>query len=99
MKERTCFRENARDRYDRLCSQAARKVSCENVTDLGPMPLPSVRDFAKSAALILVEVEGGVVQNVSLLSQSGQPITVLVRDYDDYKEQPDDYQDAEWVLG
>jgi hypothetical protein len=43
-------------------------------------------------------VEGGLVQNVTLLNQSVQPVLVLVRDYDNFKTDPDDYQDAEWLL-
>ena len=60
--------------------------------------LADVKGFAKSNALVLVEVEGGIVQNVSLLNQSLQPVMVLVRDYDNYRDEPEYYQDAEWLL-
>ena len=60
--------------------------------------LPDITGFAKSNTLVLVEVEGGIVQNVSLLNQSLQPVMVVVRDYDNYRDAPDEYQDAEWHL-
>ena len=60
--------------------------------------LPDITGFAKSNALVLVEVEGGIVQNVSLLNQSLQPVMVVVRDYDNYRDAPDEYQDADWLL-
>lgn len=99
MKARTCFRGGPRERYDRLTSRMAMMVNHEPVMKPDSLPDPKPKDLANRNALVLVEVEGGLVQNVSLLSQSAQPVLVLVRDYDNYKVDPDNYQDAEWLLG
>lgn len=53
----------------------------------------------QSNAYILIEVEGGVVQNVQQQGFLPHPIRVLVRDYDNMKVEPHEYQDEEWTLG
>jgi hypothetical protein len=60
--------------------------------------LPDISGCAKTNALVLVEVEGGMVQEVSLLSETVQPVMVLVRDYDNFRDEPEYYQDAQWLL-
>ena len=63
-------------------------------------PLPSLEEekLAQDYSAVLVEVEGGIVQEVSLLGKSEKPIKVIVRDYDNYNDAPDEYQDADWFL-
>ena len=53
----------------------------------------------QSNVYILIEVEGGVVQNVQQQGFLPHPIRVLVRDYDNMKVEPHEYQDEEWTLG
>ena len=60
--------------------------------------LPDISGYAKTNALVLVEVEGGMVQEVSLLSETVQPVMVLVRDYDNFRDEPEYYQDVQWLL-
>ena len=48
--------------------------------------------------VILVEVEGGIVQDVNILNQCRTPIKVVVRDYDNLADAPEEYQDACWRL-
>lgn len=93
MRARTCFKESPRERYDRLTCRPELLA-----TDQAASPTNRHQDSERSNTLVLVEVEGGLVQNVTLLNQSVQPVLVLVRDYDNFKTDPDDYQDAEWLL-
>lgn len=87
MKAKSCFEESSRERYDRLCAEV-----CGRPLKANPDPL------GLSNALVLVEVEGGMVQNVSLQNPCAQPILVLVRDHDNHKADPEDYRDDEWLL-
>ena len=48
---------------------------------------------------ILVEVERGVVCHIQEQGVLPHPIRVLVRDHDNLKFDPKNYQDAEWKLG
>ena len=99
MRARICSRENPSQRYDWPTSQAAILPNIEPTAETDEMPSIHHKDSGRSNILVLVEVEGGLVQNVSLLNQSAQPVLVLVRDYDNLKVDPNDYQDAEWLLG
>ena len=62
------------------------------------LTLPDTSGYARSNALVLVEVEGGMVTEVTLLNQAAQPVMVLVRDHDNYRDEPEHYQDVQWLL-
>jgi len=49
-------------------------------------------------ATVLVEVEGGLVQNVEPIGKLPHPVRVLVRDHDNLKVDPA-AEDSEWLLG
>jgi hypothetical protein len=49
--------------------------------------------------VVLVEVAGGLVQDVRLLSHASTPIKVIVRDYDLGQNDAGEDQDQEWLLG
>lgn len=98
MKETNLEKSESRRGLDELSSQVTAMVRCESVEKVTSSLKPKPEDFEAGNALVLVEVEGGIVQHVSLLNQSAQPVLVLVRDYDNYRDEPEDYQDAEWLL-
>ena len=63
------------------------------------LPDLEVEKHGQDRAYVLVEIEGGLVQGVSLMNQTKHPILVVVRDYDAYNHDPFDYVDADWLLG
>lgn len=57
-----------------------------------------IKKLAAQVDTLLVEVSGGLVQDVKALGGVTNPIRVLVRDYDNLKVDPQ-AEDAEWLLG
>lgn len=51
------------------------------------------------APVVLVEVAGGLVQDIRLLNHASTPIKVIVRDYDLGQNDAGEDQDQEWLLG
>ena len=85
MKQR--IQESPRKRFDRLTSEMAEIARKRNENSVDTNECPTV----------LVEVSGGMVQNVRPLSRIKGGIRVLVRDHDNLKACPE-AQDEVWQL-
>ncbi len=99
--------ESPRQRYDRLVSELAgklvsgdeKKQRMENTLRSMVRVVDSMKAISDDpTATILVEVEGGLVQNVEPVGGLPHPVLVLVRDHDNLKVDPT-AEDNEWLLG
>lgn len=108
MKAKTCFEsESPARRYDRLMTQVAKDISRQPVGGNGLLGrarwtlLQLAQDLSRltlSSPEVLVEVSRGMVREVKLVNGSAVPVKVVVRDYDNLKVDPEDYQDDVWTL-
>lgn len=108
MKAKTCIEsQSPAQRYDRLMAQVAEDIrrQPENGNSLLGRAhwalLQLAGDLSRlilSPPEILVEVSRGMVREVKLVNNSAVPVKVVVRDYDNLKVDPEDYQDDIWAL-
>ena len=100
--------ESPRQRYDGLVSELAgklvnggddKKQRMEATLHSMVRAVDSMKSITdEPTATILVEVEGGLVQNVEPMGELPHLVLVLVRDHDNLKVDPA-AEDNEWLLG
>ncbi len=96
MKEKSCFKNKPGWRFECMTPELAQEIRLSEASGKGPFA--SAHQNSQVQALVFVEVEGGIVKEISLLNNFNEPIKVVLRDYDDLRDAPDEYQDVEWLL-
>lgn len=66
--------------------------------EVPPLPDLDLPEKHQGCTVILVEISGGLAQDVSLLNEADHPIQVIVRDHDSYDDDPEGYQDGYWYF-
>jgi len=112
MKAKTCTEQaGPRQRYDQLLRQVGKAAVLplnQNPEELDLLTQARQELLALQETLaelrlfmpeVQVEIAGGMVQDIFLTKASAIPVKVVVRDYDNLKQDPDRYRDAIWSLG
>ena len=111
MKAKTCTEQaGPRQRYDQLLRQVGKAAVLPLTHETEELDLltqarqellalqETLAELRLFMPEVQVEIAGGMVQDIFLTKASAIPVKVVVRDFDNLKQDPDAYRDEIWTL-